>query len=60
MSNSDEYGQDFKLLMAYENDTLEDEYFRKEITQLKIYLPEKDTVIDTMTHQLTEKEKHNA
>jgi len=45
--------------MAYENDTLKEEYFHKEITQLKICLVEKDTDIDIVTHQLTEKDKHN-
>ena len=45
--------------MAYENDTLEKEDFLKEITQLKICLAKKDTVIDTVTHQLIEKYKHN-
>jgi hypothetical protein len=59
LSNSDEDDQEIKLLMAYENDALEEEDFLKEITQLKICLEEKDTVIDTLTHQLTEKGKHN-
>lgn len=59
MSNRDEDDQDFKQLMAYENDTLEEENFLKEITQLKIFLEEKDTVIDIVTRQLTEKNEHN-
>ena len=59
LSNSDEDDQEIKLLMAYENDALEKEDFLKEINQLKISLAEKDTVITTVTHQLTEKEKHN-
>lgn len=45
--------------MAYENDTLEEEDFLKKVTQLKIYLVEKDIVLDTVTHQLTEKDKNN-
>lgn len=39
-------------------DTLEEEYFLEGITQLKLYLEEKNMVIDTLTHQLTEREKH--
>jgi len=58
-SNSDEDDQEIKLLMAYENDALEKEDFLKEINKLKICLVEKDTIIDTVTHQLTEKDKHN-
>jgi len=49
--------------MAYENDdfldALEEEYFPDEITKLKIYLEEKNMIIDTLTHQLTKREKHN-
>jgi len=65
LSNSDEAEseQDIKLLMAYENDefmdSLEEEYFLEEIIHLKICLEEKNMVIDTLTHQLTEREKHN-
>lgn len=59
LSNSDEDDQEIKLLMAYENDALEKEYFLKEISQPKISLAEKDTIIHTVTHQLTEKHKHN-
>jgi len=65
LSNSDEdkYEQDMKLLMAYENDdfmdALEKEDFLEEITQLKICLEEKNMVIDTLRHQLTERENHN-
>jgi len=62
-SDEDESEQDFKLLMAYDNDdfmdALEGEYFLEEITKLKICLEEKNMVIDTLTHQLTEREKHN-
>ena len=65
LSNSveDEFEQDIKLLMAYENhdfmDTLEEEDFLEEITQLKICLEEKNIFIDILTHQLTERENHN-
>jgi len=59
LSNSDEYDQEIKLIMAYENNALEEEDFLKEISQLKISLVEKDTFINTVTHQLTKKDKHN-
>jgi len=59
LSNSDEDDKEIKLLIAYENDSLEKEDFLKEISQLKINLAENDIVINTMTHQLTEKDKHN-
>ena len=59
MSNSDEDDQEIKLLMAYENNDSEKEDFLKEISQLKISLAEKDTIINIVTHQLTEKDKHN-
>ena len=62
-SDEDENEQDFKLLMAYENDdfldALEEEYFHEEITKLKICLEEKDMTINTLAHQLAEREKHN-
>ena len=49
--------------MAYENDdfldALEEEGFFEEITKIKICLDEKNMIIDTLTHQLTEREKHN-
>jgi len=49
--------------MAYDNDdfldALEEEYFHEEITKLKICLEEKNMIIDTLTHQLVEREKHN-
>ena len=58
-SYEDEYEQDIQLLMAYENykfmDALEEEYFLEEITQ-KICLEENNIVIDTLKHQLTERE----
>jgi len=57
LSNSDEDDDEIKLLMAYENNALEKEDFLKEMNQLKINLEEKDTVIKTVTHQLTKKDK---
>ena len=59
LSNSDDY----RLLMAYDNadfwDDLEEEKFHEEISKLKICLEEKNMIIDTLTYQLAEKEKHN-
>eukprot|EP00253_Pinus_taeda_P015787 PITA_15787 len=54
--DEDETEQDYKLLMAYENDgfldALEDKDFLEEITKLKICLEEKNMIIDidTSTH----------
>jgi len=59
LTNSDDYDEEIKLLMAYENYALEKKDFLKEINQLKISLAKKDTIINTVTHQLIEKEKHN-
>lgn len=59
LSNGDEDDQEVKLLLAYENNGSEKKDFLKEISQLKINLAEKDTVINTVTHQLTEKDKHS-
>ena len=59
-SDDDETEQDYRLLMAYDNDdfldALEDEYFLEEITKLKICLEEKNMIIYTLTHQLAERE----
>eukprot|EP00253_Pinus_taeda_P029264 PITA_29264 len=51
------------LLMAYEDDDFlddvdEDDLY-EEISKLKICLEEKSMIIDTLTFQLAEKEKHN-
>eukprot|EP00253_Pinus_taeda_P036618 PITA_36618 len=62
-SDEDETKQDYKLPMAYDNDdfldALEEEGFLEEITKLKICLEEKNMIIDTLTQQLTEREKQN-
>ena len=59
LSNSDDY----ILLMAYDDDNfwdaLEEEDPHEEISKLKICLEEKNMIIDTLTYQLAEKEKHN-
>ena len=50
---------DYRLLMAYDIngfwDALEEEKFHEEISKLKIYLEEKNMIIDTLTYQLAEK-----
>ena len=62
-SDEDETGQDYRLLMAYDNDNfwdaLEEDDLHEEISKLKIYLEEKNMIIDTLTYQFAEKEKHN-
>eukprot|EP00253_Pinus_taeda_P026900 PITA_26900 len=62
-SDEDETKQDYRLLMAYENDNfldaLEEEDFLEEITKLKICLEEKNTIIDTLIDKLAERERHN-
>jgi len=40
-------------------DALEEENFHEEISKLKIYLEQKNMIIDTLTYQLAGKEKHN-
>ena len=64
LSNNDEDGteQDYRLLMAYDNDfldALEKEKFHEEITKLKICVEENNMIMDTLTHQLAERENHN-
>ena len=62
-SDEDETRQDYRIIMAYDNgdfsDALEEENFHEEISKLKICLEEKNMIIDTLTCQLAEKEKHN-
>lgn len=40
-------------------DALEEDDLHKEISKLKIYLEEKNMIIDTLTYQLAEREKRN-
>ena len=60
-SDEDERGNDYKLLMAFEDDDYMDaidvDGFYEEISRLKICLEEKDMIIDTLQFQLDEKEK---
>lgn len=62
-SDEDETGQDYRLLMAYDDDNFwdasEEEDLHEEISKLKIYLEENNMIIHTLTYQLAEKEKHN-
>jgi len=62
-SDEDENSNDYKLLMAYDDDNfwddLEEDDLHEEISKLKIYLEENNIIIDTLTYQLAEKEKHN-
>jgi len=49
--------------MAYEDDdfldALDEDDLYEEISNLKIYLEENNMMIDTLTYQLAEREKHN-
>eukprot|EP00253_Pinus_taeda_P011262 PITA_11262 len=51
------------LLMAFEDDdfldALNEDGLYEEISKLKIYLEEKSMIVDTLTFQLAEREKHN-
>jgi len=62
-SDEDENNNDYRLLMAFEDDDFLDaldEYgLDEEISKLKICLEEKNIIIDTLTFQLAEREKHN-
>ena len=62
-SDEDENSNDYRLLMAFEDDdfldALDEDDLYEEISKLKIYLDEKNMIIDTLTFQLAEREKHN-
>jgi len=62
-SDGDEQGNDDRFLMAFEDDDLLDaineEGIYEEISKLKVFLEEKNMIIDTLTFQLVEKDKHN-
>jgi len=61
-SDEDERGNDYKLLMAFEDDDYMDvidvDSLREEITRLKRCIEEKNMIIDTLQFQIDEKEKH--
>jgi len=60
-SDEDERGNNYKLLMAFEDneymDAIDEEGFYEEISRLKICLEGKNVIIDTLQFQLVEKEK---
>jgi len=60
-SDEDERGNNYKLLMAFEDnnymDAIDIDGFYEEISRLKICLEEKNVIIDTLQFQLAEKEK---
>jgi len=60
-SDEDENSNDYRLLMAYDDDNfwdaLEEDDLHEEISKLKICLEEKNMIIDTLTYQLAEKRK---
>jgi len=62
-SDEDEQGNDYRLLMDFEDDdfldAIDEESLYEEISKLKIFLEEKNMIIDTLTSQLAEMEKHN-
>eukprot|EP00253_Pinus_taeda_P015448 PITA_15448 len=61
-SDEDERGNEYKLLMAFEDDDYMDaidvDYFHEEITKLKRCIEEKNKIIDTLQFQIDEKERH--
>eukprot|EP00253_Pinus_taeda_P008949 PITA_08949 len=61
-SDEDERGNEYKLLMAFEDDDYMDaidvDNLFEEITRLKRCIEEKNMIIDTLQFQIDEKEKH--
>jgi len=62
-NDEDEEGNYYRLLMAFKDDdfldAIDEESLYEEISKLKICLEEKNMIIDTLTSQLVEMEKHN-
>eukprot|EP00253_Pinus_taeda_P029025 PITA_29025 len=62
-SDEDERGNNYKLLMAFEDDdymdAIDEEGIYEEISKLKVYLEEKNMIIDSLQCQLAEREKHH-
>jgi len=60
-SDEDENSNDYRILMAFEDDdfldSLDEYYLYEEISNLKIYLDGKNMTVDTLTFQLAEREK---
>eukprot|EP00253_Pinus_taeda_P012979 PITA_12979 len=61
-SDEDERGNEYKLLMEFEDDDYMDaidvDYFHEENTKLKRCIEEKNMIIDTLQFQIDEKERH--
>eukprot|EP00253_Pinus_taeda_P011147 PITA_11147 len=61
-SDEDERGNDYKILMAFEDDDYMDaidvDSFYEEISRLKTCIEEKNMIIDTLQFQIDEKEKY--
>ena len=61
-SDEDEQGNDYKLLMALEDDdyldAIDEDNLHEEITRLRRCIEEKNIIIDTLQFQIDEKEKH--
>eukprot|EP00253_Pinus_taeda_P005346 PITA_05346 len=62
-SDEDERGNNYRLLMAFEDDdfmdAIDEEGLYEEISKLQICLEEKNMIIDTPQFQLAESEKHH-
>lgn len=62
-SDEDENSNDYRLLIGFEDedflDALDEDGLYEEISKLKIFLEEKNMIIDTLTFQLAKREKHN-
>eukprot|EP00253_Pinus_taeda_P029275 PITA_29275 len=62
-NDEDERGNNYRLLMAFEDDdfmdAIDEEGLYEEISKLKICLEEKNIIIDTLQFQLAESEKHH-
>eukprot|EP00253_Pinus_taeda_P033110 PITA_33110 len=61
--DEDEQGNNDRLLMAFEDDdfldAINEDGLYEEISKRKVCLEEKNMIIDTLTFQLVEKDKHN-
>jgi len=62
-SDEDEQGNNYRLLMAFEDDdfmdAIDEEGLYEDISKLKICSEEKNMIIDTLQCQLVEREKHH-
>eukprot|EP00253_Pinus_taeda_P034859 PITA_34859 len=62
-SDEDEHGNGYRLWMDFEDDdfldVIDEDDLYEEVSKLKICLEENSMIIDTLTFQLAEREKHN-